>query len=123
MNHEFEIKLYEKSKAQKYLPIFGNPHRELCAVKDSKAFIKVGREMGIGVKILARSGQKYIGTSEKYQIGSDGSPVGVSINFSTHKVPKGSVYLEITNEIRKMSEFYTKVDTFGNKPKVLSKTP
>ena len=118
MNHEFEKNLYGREKAE-LEPGFGLPHRELCSVKDLKVFIKVGKEMGIDVAVIARAGQLYI-TDRTGPYDND-SGYGQSIDFHSNVVPKGSVYIEHSNEISKMFEFYTRVDALSEQTKASTK--
>jgi hypothetical protein len=88
---------------------YGNPHEELCNVEDLIAFTQIGTEMNIDVKILARAGKQYIKTSSGYHSDPYGKPIGETADSCVSIVPNGKVYIEISNEIDKMGEFYEKV--------------
>jgi len=121
MNHEFEKSLYGdiNSRIKEWDPKYGVPHKELCTLKDSKAFIQVGAEMGIEVKVLAKARQHYITGSTANDIDDHGC--GESIVLHDNIVPKGSVYIEIANEMRRMGEFYTRVDALSEQAKTSPK--
>jgi len=123
MNHEFEKTLYGDTsiRMREWDPKCGNPHHELCTREDLKAFVQVGKDMGIEVKVLAKDGQKYYVDRMDIAEDSTGAPVGASFDCSTHKVPKGSAYIEIANEMRRMGEFYTKVDALSEQAKIAPK--
>ena len=122
MNHEFEKNLYAdiNSRMKEWDPKYGNPHKELCTLKDLKAFVQVGAEMGIEVKILAKARQHYITSSTANDV--DDHAYGESIVLHDNIVPKGSAYIEIANEMRRMGEFYTKVDALSEQVKVSPKS-
>jgi hypothetical protein len=122
MNHEFEKKLYGRNVDRAGMEQFGNPHHELCNVEDLTAFFIAGEEMGIKVRVLAQAGEKYNADHMDVAEDSSGTPVGASFDCSTHIVPKGKLYIEIGNEIRKMGKFYTKADVLSEQMMVPQKS-
>jgi hypothetical protein len=88
---------------------YGRPDEILCNTSDMVAYLNVGAEMKIDVRVLAREGEQYIETSSGYHVDLYGRAIDERASKCMHIVPDGKVYVEITNEIDKMGEFYEKV--------------
>jgi hypothetical protein len=95
----------EKENQTKY----GRPDEMLCSTADMVAYLNVGAEMKIGVRVLARAGEQYIEASSGYHQDPYGMPLGETADSCINIVPDGKIYLEITNETDRMGEFYRKV--------------
>jgi hypothetical protein len=116
MNHEYEKRLYgRKDIDRRLMPKYGTPLIEICSVEDLKAFVQVGKEMKIDVTVLNQAGEEYYNEDIiEINEGPGEFPAGASINISPVCIlPEGKARIGIANEIKKMFEFYTKVDAFG----------